>query len=368
MSRKYLTALLGLVCALAVPQWSAAQEIDIFHIGDDHDHEEPAGYRTVGNGWTSTSSGSSSLGRPVVLTWSIVPDGTFIGRAGNSFIPEESNDPSSIISFLDGIHHGGQSPGGTDLMQRDWWQLFDSAFERWESIAGITFSYQSNDDGRSSPNTAGLLGARGDHRIGGHAIDGSTSPTVLAYSYFPNTSDMVLDTDETTRWSNATGNYLLFRNTVMHEIGHGLGLNHMESDDVSTASGHQFGSFLMEPILSTSFEGPQFDDILGAHRLYGDVHEKGSGNQSFQTATDLGTLESLQQIVIGADAVDKHVDFGDIDFVSIDDNSDIDYFRFTVDAPMLVDLTLTPLGPTYLEGPQGTALAITHKSFSTRLR
>ncbi len=330
--------------------------------GDASDHQlEP--YRTVGSGWTSTASGTSSLGSPVTLTWSIVPDGTYIGRAGDQFIPDESNDPSNLVSFLDGIHHEGASPGGDDLMQRAWWSLMNSAFERWESVAGITFTYEPNDDGLNSPNTSGQLGRRGDHRIGGHSIDGQTSPTVLAYNYFPNFSDLVLDTDETDRWSNEFGNYLLFRNTLMHEIGHGLGLNHMESDDVSPAAGHQFGSFLMEPFLSVAFEGPQFDDILGAHRLYGDVNEKGLGNQTYQTATDLGHLTAAESIVIGADADDKRVAFTDIDFVSIDDNSDIDFFRFTVDTPLQVDITLTPMGPTYLEGPQSSASNNTQRLF-----
>jgi serralysin len=347
----WLTWALG--CLLFSSLVDASEGPEIFEVGGSFD--VPAAFRTVGNGWTSTSSGASSLGNPVVLTWSIVPDGTFIGRAGDQFIPDESSDPSGLVAFLDDIHHSGGAPGGADLTQRNWWGLFNSAFERWESVAGITFSYEPSDDGRVSPNTAGQLGRRGDHRLGGHAIDGQTSPTILAYNYFPNTSDMVIDTDEVLRWSNPMGDYLLFRNTVMHEIGHGLGLNHMESDDLSMADGQQFGSFLMEPILSAVFDGPQFDDILGAHRLYGDVNEKGIGNQTFQTATDLGILQASQAVVIGSDADDRFVEFADVDFVSIDDNSDVDYFSFTIATPMFVDLTLAPMGPTYLEGPQNSA-------------
>ncbi|GIS63309.1 MAG: hypothetical protein CM1200mP2_55340 [Planctomycetaceae bacterium] len=33
----------------------------------------------------------------------------------------------------------------------------------------------------------------------------------------------------------------------------------------------------MEPFASTSFDGPQYDDILAVHRSYGDVFESGSG-------------------------------------------------------------------------------------------
>ena len=302
---------------------------------------EVAAFRTRGSGWSSTSLGRSSLGSPVEATWSVVPDGTNIGQAGN--IDGESNDPSNLISFLDSIHHGGASPGGANLMGRSWWQLINSSFERWTQVAGITFRYEPNDDGARSPTSVGSPGVRGDHRLGGHSIDGQTSPTVLAYNYFPNFSDMVIDTDEVFRWGNSAGNYRLFRNTIMHEVGHGLGLDHLDSDDAQ---------FLMEPILSTAFDGPQFDDILGMHRLYGDVYEKGLGNGTYQRATDLGTLEAASSIAIGSDAGDAMVAFTDVDFISIDDNSDVDFLSFVIDSPMVVDVNLTPMGPTYMEGPQ----------------
>lgn len=302
----------------------------------EHHGDELAAFRTFQNGWTSTSSGSSGLGRPATLTWSVVPD--------NSQLPTGLGEPvsnSSLISFLDGVHHGGNSPGGGDLTQRNWWQLMDSAFERWDELSGINFNYEPNDDGRRLGSIGGVLGVRGDHRIGGHSIDGQISPTFLAYNFFPNNSDMVIDTDEINRWSNASNNFILFRNMLMHEIGHGIGLNHVEP----TAQ-----TKLMEPRISTSFDGPQLDDILGVHRLYGDANEEGAGNETYLNATSIGSVLAGQTVSIGTDGADESVSPGETDFVSIDDDSDVDYFRFTVGQSQVVSITLTPLGPTYLEG------------------
>ncbi|MCH7752591.1 MAG: matrixin family metalloprotease [Planctomycetes bacterium] len=293
-------------------------------------------FRTFNNGWTNTASGTSGLGEPAVLTWSIVPNGTPMpGGLG------EPRTPSNLISFLDSIHHGGASPGGSDLTQRDWFPLVESAYERWDQISGISMNYEPNDDGARVPGHPGILGRRGDLRLSGHSIDGQTSPTFLAYNFFPNIADMVIDTDEVIRWGNPEGNFTQFRFMLMHEIGHGLGLNHMTSADAN---------FLMEPILQTGLDGPQLDDILGVHRLYGDVNEVGAGNEDYLNATSLGRFWPGQSKQVGSDATDTVVEFTDVDFLSIDDDSDVDYFRFTILTPSLIDFELTPLGPSYKDG------------------
>lgn len=296
------------------------------------------GFQTFNNGWTNTASGPSGLGQPVDLTWSIVPDRTSLPRGLG-----EPSAPSSLISFLDSIHHGGASPGGADITQRDWFPLFESSFERWDELSGINFAHVT-DDGAPLPGASGVLGFRGDHRIGGHPIDGQTSPTFLAYNFFPNIADMVIDTDEINRWGNPDGNFIRFRNMLMHEVGHGLGLNHVVSSDAD---------ILMGPFLAVAFDGPQLDDILAVHRLYGDVNEEGAGNENYLDSTSLGRFWPGQSFTLGADAANTSIDFDDTDFVSIDDDSDTDFYRFTVLAPSIVDLELTPLGPTYSEGPQG---------------
>jgi len=310
-----------------------AQILDRGTLGEEGDL---AAFTTQGNGWTSSSSGTSGLGQPATLTWSVVPD--------NTRLPTGLSEPvsnSDLIAFLDGIHHGGSSPGGADLTQRAWWLLMNSAFERWDEVSGVTFNYESSDDGRELSTASGILGVRGDFRIGGHSIDGQSSPTFLAYSFFPNNSDILIDTDEINRWSNPTNNFRLFRNMMMHEIAHGLGLNHVEPTNRTK---------LLEPRLASNFDGPQFDDILGIQRLYGDANEEGPGNDTYWNATNLGSIQAGQTLSVGTDAVDSSVSPGEIDFVSIDDDSDVDYFRLTISGPQIINLTLTPLGPTYSEG------------------
>ncbi len=146
-----------------------------------------------------------------------------------------------------------------------------SAFDRWDAVSAVRFTHSPQDDGVALGSFAGVNGVRGDHRIGGHHLDGTTSPTFVAYNFFPNNADMVIDTDEVGRMGNPNNNFVLFRNTLMHEIGHGLGLNHPASSD---------SRFLMEGILDGTIDGPQLDDILGIHRLYGDRYEEFGGNDT----------------------------------------------------------------------------------------
>ena len=296
--------------------------------------------------WTNTATngtvGIGNQGDPVTLTWSILPDGVNIGAFSGS--TAESASPSSLIAFLDGRF--GAGAGGADLTNRPWFQLFSSSFTRWSQLAGLSYAY-SSDDGASfvSPtNSPGVLGVRGDVRIGGHFIDGEAGSNILAYNFFPNTGDMVIDTGNPSFFSPSGTNSLGTRNVIMHEHGHGIGLNHLESSN----SNH-----LMEPFISTAFDGPQFDDILGAQRHYGDALEKAGGNNTAATATSLGTIAHGATASRGTHADDAVVTATQTDFISIDDNSDIDVFGFSVAPLSEVTLTLTPKGPTYQEGAQG---------------
>jgi len=309
---------------------------------------EPVATFQVDDRWGDFAGGiavgsAGVQGDPITLTWSIVPDGTTIDPA----ITGESNDPSNLISMLD-TEFGSSSI---------WMPLIEDSFNRWSELSGLTFVHEPNDDGQPIAGTTaheGIVGVRGDIRLSGHSVDGSSG--TLAYNYFPNVGDMVVDTADGAFFDNPTNNFRAFRNTIMHEIGHGLGFAHLESSD---------GSFLMEPFLGTSFDGPQLDDILAVHRNYGDVHEKNGGNDTAAGATALGLIGDMQTVSIGTDAGDTTVGSAEVDFVSIDDNSDVDFFSFLVDGPSALDATLTPMGPTYSEGPQdGTQTALDTSALS----
>ena len=156
---------------------------------------------------------------------------------------------------------------------------------------------------------------------------------------------MVIDSDNTSFFGTTANNSRGARNTLMHEIGHGVGIDHVESTP---------SQFLMNPFINTSFDGPQFDDILAIQRGYGDVLEKGTGNNVSANSTDLGTISSGSTVSRGTSTPNTTaiIDGAAVDFVSIDDESDLDFFKFTVTTASAATLTLTPKGPTYTEAPQ----------------
>ena len=294
----------------------------------------------LGNRWSETAISGSGLrqGDATVITWGFVPDGT---QQSNQFVTAESD----LIQFMD--NNLGAGPGGDDLTQRPWFTYFEQSFDRWSQVSGLSYVYEPNDDGvefaSESQHAPGILGVRADVRIGGLFVDGGGS--ILAYNFFPNNGDMTLDTGDVNFYSTPSNNFRRLRNVIQHEHGHGMGLFH-----VITGTG-----MLMNPTINTRFDGVQFDDVLGAHRGYGDFFEKSNdnaGNDVFQNATDLGIASAASPIEIGLDArilrLRDHTDF-----VSIDDNSDIDWFSFTVGAEATTDIRLTPSGPSYNLGPQG---------------
>jgi len=294
------------------------------------------------NRWsrTATDGGGLSQGDPTTVTWSLAPD--------NTIIPNNTggNGPSTLIDFFDTLYPGGI---GDDLTQRPWFYLLDDSFKRWEALSGLTFVYEDDDDGVSFSGInlrRGFLDRRGDIRIGAQSLDGQDGPNTLAFAFGPDWGELVIDADNTALFGNTFNQSRAPRNVITHEIGHALGINHVESSDAG---------FLMEPALNLGFDGPQLDDILAIHRGYGDRFEKannGRGNDTATDATDLGLLLHGVATSVGADANDTFVAPTDVDFVSIDDDSDVDYFRFTIDTRAELALTLTPKGPAYNSGPQ----------------
>lgn len=292
--------------------------------------------------WSSTASSSGFLrnGDPTTLTWGFINDGT-------SITGPEGTSPSDLIATFDSLYGAGTTG---DLQDAPWFHFFAESFDRWSQISGVTYVYEPNDGGASLNATTtptGQLGVYADIRIGGHSIDGNTGANTLAYNYFPNHSDMVIDTDNADFFGNTFGDSLRLRNTIMHEAGHGLGLHHLDSSDSQQ---------LMEPSISLNFVGPQIDDILGVQRNYGDAWEKNGGNDTIATATEAGSLGLFDDWAIGTDAdftsAATIISLDQVDFISVDDSSDSDFFLFTASADGLVDFRLKPVGPTYREGAQ----------------
>jgi hypothetical protein len=254
----------------------------------------------LGGRWSNTASGETgSQGDKVHLTYSFVPDGLNIG-----------GDPSQLFATMN------QQFGSPEV----WQGVFAQVFGRWAELTGNTYEQVSDDGASWSQNSPGVLGARGDIRIAGTAVDGSSN--VLAYNYFPDRGDMVLDIAE--NWNSSQNNFRFLRNVTMHEHGHGLGLEH-----VCPASSTK----LLEPFYSAAYDGPQHDDILAGQRNYGDPFEP---NDSPNATFDLGLIEGT------------HV----TENASLDDNTDLDWWSFDVQANRSLTILLEPVGRTYLEGQQ----------------
>lgn len=264
--------------------------------------------------WSRTATNTTSLtqGDATVIRWSIVPDGTPVSGYNG-----EPAAPSNLRSWLAGIY--GTNASSTAAADQPWFSVMQSVFDRWSAVSGVTYVYEAADDGAAlGSQNVGSVGRRGDVRISGHYIDGPSN--VLAYNFYPTVGDMVLDTGDTF-FNNTGSNSIRLRNTMAHELGHGLGLGH-----VTPVSGTK----LMEPSISLGFDGPQADDILAVNRGYGDRLEKNSGNNTAATAASLGDGAIFT-----------------LDTLSIDDDSDIDWFQFTVGAGSSLSVTLTPTGSTY---------------------
>lgn len=266
--------------------------------------------------WTSTATdaGPLGLGDGMTLTYSFVPDGTPIPSTALG----EPAAASDLFATFDALY------GST----ANWQAMFHAAFQRWGDLTGVTYVFEANEDvatpldGSGQP---GALGVRGDIRIGGKNIDGATGFNILAANFFPGQGgDMILDTSNTAFFAQGPA---FLENVVTHEHGHGLGLRHVCPID---------GTKLMEPAVTTAFSGPQHDDIRGAQRLYGDAMEP---NDEVMNASSLGNLSWNGPIV-----------FSDM---STDDDSDEDWYSFTVPGTSVLDVTLRPVGFVYNQTGEG---------------
>lgn len=250
-------------------------------------------------------NGSFAQGQPVTLRWSMPADGLPIpdGLTGGSTSPNNLN--ATFASRFGSVENGKS--------------LVRQVFARWSELSGITYQ-EVSDDNASFGASGGA--ARGDIRIVGRTF-GSTG--VLAYAFFPNNGDMVFVTSNAQFWT-PTNNNRYFRNVLAHEHGHAIGMEHSCPTNQTK---------LMEPFITTQFDGAQNDDIRGAQRHYGDRFEP---NDTAGTADPEAILPSGSSTLLN---------------LSIDDNSDVDWYSFQANAGSRLTVSALPAGPTsYLAGPQ----------------
>ncbi len=250
--------------------------------------------------WGNTANGNTGAqGTGVTLTYSFVPDGVSI-----------EGDQNVLFTRMNQLFGN----------QQTWQNLFAQMFARWSEVTGNTYVLVADDGAGWGQGSPGELGERGDVRIAMTPMDGESG--VLAYNFFPDRGDMVLDEDE--EWNNAQNNYRFLRNIVAHEHGHGLGLSHV--CPINTTK-------LLEPTYSSAFDGPQHDDILAGQRGYGDPYEP---NDEDTEAYDLGQIEGIYELQLA----------------SLDDNTDLDWWEFSILPNRSLTIIVAPDGREYLEGEQ----------------
>ena len=105
-------------------------------------------------------------------------------------------------------------------------------------------------------------------------------------------------------------------------------------------------SKLMEPFLSTAFDGPRHDDIRNSHFMYGDAFEP---NDGVAQASSLGAIAVGTPQTFGIPPAPA-VANGSI--LSIDNPGDIDWYSFSTAANGLLQLSIVPAGLNYEDVPQ----------------
>ncbi|MFN5943494.1 MAG: matrixin family metalloprotease [Phycisphaerae bacterium] len=273
-------------------------------------------------------SWASNVGTPVNLTWSFVPN--------TVNIPSGVGEPAANSALFEpGTNTMDDRFGGNRAL---WISQFQSVFNRWQALTGVNYTRVTaagvDWDAGASWGTGGNGSTIGDIRIGMKPIDGANG--ILAYNASPTNGDMVLDQNE--NWGTSANTYIFLRNVVAHEHGHGLGMAHVCPITTAPAQGK-----LMEPFYEDRFDGPQQDDIRGVQRRYGDIYEP---NSTPAAAFNLGTLAAGTATNIGTGS---GVPNGSTAGLS---GAETDFYRFTVDQPRLINVSVTPVGTTYLNGVQ----------------
>lgn len=216
-------------------------------------------------------------------------------------------------------------PGG----RAAWKAAFADAFNQWGQHLNITYM-EVTDDGATYPTSAGLLGSRGDIRIGMTTIPNNGR----GFGFFPQFGgDMALASNQIALFSDPgpENDFRALINTVGRYHGNTLGLRNIVSTD---------DAFLMQSELDTSFFGPQEDDIRGAQFLYGDRFDP--NNTVTTNAFVGGTLNTTPEFLLTEEDL------------ALGGNANSDFFSFTAFAGAPIAIRVEPVGTNYSFGQSDT--------------
>jgi hypothetical protein len=277
--------------------------------------------------------GPSQRAQSAHLTYSFPPDGAMWGISSSTALPMGPNNLNArlVTTFTD-LDRGRE--------------YLRAAIASWRHYAGVTYT-EVGDDGALMTSSSTRDSRRGDIRLGGFPFSPNDLPNgTLAYNAFPSSlgsapisgGDMAINTSYfiPSTFQLNVSDYRYLRNTVAHEHGHGLGCIHSVPCDATK---------LMEPTITRTFNMLQRDEIRAAQRNYGDRY---SGNTSAGAAHNFGNLTApvLRSVLARDLSTNGRVGYN---------FSNQDYFRFHLDSPQTVNISVTPTGEVSTQAQQDVA-------------
>ncbi|MBN8645364.1 MAG: PKD domain-containing protein [Planctomycetes bacterium] len=281
--------------------------------------------------WTGDGlQGPSGIAKSAQLTYSFPDDEVPWGFAG----VEDRNGPNELNALLADTF----GPDNIDLGR----EYFRQVFAGYRKVGGLSYR-EVADDNSPMDKIVNRSPTRGDIRIG--AVYLPSANGTLAFNAFPSQAgfsttgggDMTINgyhwTD--TQIADPDDDFVFLRGLVGHEHGHGLGFIHSIPCDTTK---------LMEPLQHSGVDEPAKDEIRGIGRTYGDRY---SGNHAAADAANLGnlTLGGVRAVI------ERNLSTNG---AAGPNNTDEDWFKFTLGTPQQVTITVTPTGGLYVADRQSS--------------